>query len=154
MATTMTPSTTPMTTPPTRNRYSIANTLAPRARPTHRAERASGVRSAPTGGGTFGLAERRERLDHPRRARDDAVPVRELRHPRGRPPVRERPVHVTDRAVEHRTDDPLRRLDVVGTGVQLRADRRREIGRREDGVERSVLRTEQRRGLLADAANA
>ena len=59
-----------------------------------------------------------------------------------------------DRAVLRERDDAARRDEVVGGRPQAHADRGREVGRREDRIERPVPAEEVARRLLADAPDA
>src|SRR5687768_814291 len=64
--------------------------------------------------------------------------------------MRNRAVAARDQTVRDGRDDPASRDEVVRATAQLRADGRRQIGRREDRLERAVPREQRARGLLAD----
>src|SRR5688572_6787850 len=68
--------------------------------------------------------------------------------------TRDRAVATGDRTVGDGRDDPASRDEVVRATAQLRADGRRQIGRREDRLERAVPGEQRARGLLADPGYA
>src|SRR5688500_1892063 len=96
-----------------------------------------------------------ERVHDPRDGSLQRVRLRELEQLLGmRGCMRDRAVAARDRTVRDGRDDPASRDEVVRATAQLRADGRRQIGRREDRLERAVPGEQRARGLLADPGHA